>query len=140
VWASCRRRSGHFGRDRAAHAPGRPRSAAHGHSLEGSGRIGPVSWQPHQQGLEVTLFVQADFEASEEFEGVRSVAEHLLAALNKPSARALIAAANLPGNSSALVQATFLEQARLLGFVDESRGLFADYPTSASPRLLPAPR
>jgi hypothetical protein len=51
--------------------------------------------------------------------------------MNRAATRALILAANQPGHSSALVQAAFLDHARALGFVNESRGLFATYETSA---------
>jgi hypothetical protein len=54
----------------------------------------------------------------------------MLAHLSTPEAQALLAAANAPGQSSALVQATFMTYARELGFVDETKGLFASYATS----------
>src|SRR5690606_36829857 len=41
--------------------------------------------------------------------------------------------ANQPGRSSAAVQAVFLEQARELGFKDESTGLFKEYASALRP-------
>lgn len=45
--------------------------------------------------------------------------------------QALLREANLPGQSSGLVQATFTEFARDLGFVAESTGLFDNYENRA---------
>jgi hypothetical protein len=54
----------------------------------------------------------------------------LLSHLNDPAALAQINDANAPGNSSALVQAAFLNYASRLGFVSEAKGLFKGYATS----------
>jgi hypothetical protein len=83
--------------------------------------------------VELTVFVRHDYEKSAEFAGVASVADRLLSHLNGPAARASVAAVNLPGSSSGLVQGTFLEFSRELGFVDESTGLFASYESRLRP-------
>lgn len=81
--------------------------------------------------VELTELFQHHLDGSKELSDVRDVAHKLLEHLNEPAAQNLVRIANAPGNSSALVQATFLEYARELGFVDESTGLFAGYVTSA---------
>jgi len=76
-------------------------------------------------------FVQKQLSGGEEWAAVHGIAEQLLAHLNEPDAQRSLAVANMPGQSSALVQATFAEFARDLGFVDESRGLFDNYENRA---------
>jgi hypothetical protein len=80
--------------------------------------------------VELTSFAQQSIEGTKELELVRKIADDLLTHLNTPDAQSQLAAANLPGRSSALVQATFTTYAREVGFADESKGLFASYPTS----------
>ncbi|MCB0977381.1 MAG: hypothetical protein KDB02_07970 [Acidimicrobiales bacterium] len=64
---------------------------------------------------------------------MRAIADALYEHLDSPEATALIRAANQPGRSSADVQNVFLEEARQLGFVDESKGLFSDYLSALRP-------
>src|SRR4051812_22014526 len=81
--------------------------------------------------VELTEFSRQDVVGTDELIAVQRIAHELLAHLNGADAQTLLAAANLPRSSSALVQASFLAFARELGFVDESKGLFENYPTSA---------
>lgn len=78
-----------------------------------------------------TEFIQDAFESTAEYESVGIVSNQLLEHLNLPASRALLKEANLPGHSSATVQATFETFSRDLGFVSEAKGLFAEYETSA---------
>jgi hypothetical protein len=55
----------------------------------------------------------------------------LLEHLNTEDALRSIATANRPGSSSQEIQGVFREFAHTLGFVNESRGLFEGYDTSA---------
>lgn len=81
--------------------------------------------------IQVKDYVQEPFEDSQEYAEVFGIARDLLAHLNNPQVQNLIQTANAPGLSSALVQNTFLAQARELGFVNESRGLFQGYDNKA---------
>jgi len=76
-------------------------------------------------------FVQNQLRDDDGWTAVHLIAQQLLAHLNEPEAQRSLAVANMPGQSSALVQATFAEFARNLGFVDESRGLFESYENRA---------
>lgn len=78
-----------------------------------------------------TEFVQGPVRESEEYERVVGVSDALLNHLNTPEARELLAAANLPGLSSAMVQATFDRFSSGLGFLSEAKGLFAKYENKA---------
>ena len=75
----------------------------------------------------MTSYVRADYADSPDVAAVKEVATSLLDHLNTPEAQGLLALANLPGQSSAMVQASFNVFATELGFVDESRGLFEGY-------------
>lgn len=66
-----------------------------------------------------------------EWRDVSAVAERLRAHLSTPEAARRIAAANQPGASSIEVQAVFRDFALEIGFLDESKGLFHGYETSA---------
>ena len=77
--------------------------------------------------VEAVHFVQEPFAESSEYSEVQAIASKLLQHLNEPDVIAQITEGNVPGASSALVQNTFLDQARSLGFRDESKGLFAGY-------------
>lgn len=66
-----------------------------------------------------------------EYLQVADIATRLRDHLNSEEAQARIAAANRPAASSHEVQAVFRDFALELGFVDESKGLFAGYKTSA---------
>jgi hypothetical protein len=81
--------------------------------------------------VELTEYSREDVQGTDELLAVQRIACELLAHLNSPGAQALLAEANLPRSSSALVQASFIDFAHELGFVDESKGLFLNYPTSA---------
>jgi hypothetical protein len=76
-------------------------------------------------------FVQEQFGDDAEWKAVHGIAAHLLAHLNEPDAQQSLADAKMPGQSIALVQATFAEFARDLGFVDESMVLFDSYENRA---------
>lgn len=83
--------------------------------------------------MERADFERADVVGSPEHQAVRAIADALYEHLDSPEATALIRAANQPGRSSADVQNVFLEEARQLGFVDESKGLFSDYLSALRP-------
>lgn len=72
----------------------------------------------------LTKYVQQPLEGSAEWRRVSAIADELHAHLSTPEAKARIADANQPGRSSAVVQATFGEFARGLGFENERVGLF----------------
>ena len=61
-------------------------------------------------------FVQQPLEDTDEWRKVARLADRLCEHLNSPGAAARIEAANLPGQSSAVVQAAFGEFAGELGF------------------------
>jgi hypothetical protein len=79
----------------------------------------------------MTAYVQEAFVDTVEYAEVRAVAERLLDHLNTEAAQALLLGANMPGLSTAVVQASFGAFARDVGFVDESKGLFANYENKA---------
>lgn len=77
------------------------------------------------------VYVHPELKGSPEYEAVERISDSLLAHLNEPEARDLLAAANLPGTSSAFVQASFGRFSDGLGFVSEAKGLFAKYPNKS---------
>ena len=79
----------------------------------------------------MTAYAQAEVVDTAEYQSVVRVADSLLAHLNTSVVQELLGEANLPGVSSAMVQASFRAFAEEAGFVDESRGLFASYEGSA---------
>jgi hypothetical protein len=81
--------------------------------------------------VELKEFFQQHLEGSAELLQVRRIARTLLAHLKQRDTQTRLTTANAPGYSSGLVEATFVDFARQLGFVDESVGLFAGYSTSA---------
>ncbi|HVF75318.1 MAG TPA: hypothetical protein VM938_09730 [Acidimicrobiales bacterium] len=81
--------------------------------------------------MQLTVLVQGWYESSEEFAQVAAVAERLRDHLGGGEMARLVTELNQPGASSALIQRTFLQFARDLGFRDESKGLFAEYDNSA---------
>lgn len=83
--------------------------------------------------MERVDFVQDSYRATAEYESVLSVADRLLRHLRDPLVAEAILDANQPGRSSADVQGAFLEQARELGFRDESTGLFKEYASALRP-------
>lgn len=68
-----------------------------------------------------------------EFRAVQDISDKLLEHLNTPSALELMLRANMPGISSAEVQATFLPFASELGFTSEAKGLFLEYENKLRP-------
>jgi hypothetical protein len=78
-------------------------------------------------------FVQDSYRATVEYESVLDIADRLFVHLREPSVVDAILEANQPGRSSAAVQEVFLEQARELGFRDESKGLFKEYASALRP-------
>lgn len=78
-----------------------------------------------------TKFVQPQFAGSVEYQTVTGISDRLLSHLNEPEPQRLLAAANAPGQSSALVQASFEVFAADLGFTSEAKGLFGDYDNKA---------
>lgn len=81
--------------------------------------------------MERVDFVQEHFVGTVEYRGVLAIADALRNHLVIAEVAAQIVSANQPGRSSADVQNVFLDQARELGFRDESKGLFVEYPSSA---------
>jgi hypothetical protein len=79
------------------------------------------------------VFVQARYADSAENAQVMAISDRLLAHLNTPEALALMLRANMPGISSAEVQATFLPYAVELGFASEKKGLFLKYHSNLRP-------
>jgi hypothetical protein len=74
--------------------------------------------------ISLTKYVQAPLSASDEWKQVASIADDLQGHLTTDEALARIREANQPGRSSAVVQATFGEFVRDLGFESERVGLF----------------
>ncbi len=75
--------------------------------------------------------VQAPHSGSADWGEVLGLADSLVEHLEEPIVAGRLEEANQPGQSSAIVQGVFLEEARRLGFVDESKGLFESYTSSA---------
>jgi hypothetical protein len=80
-----------------------------------------------------TIYEQNQYADTEESRAVRALSDLLLAHLNTSEALDLMLAANLPGMSSAEVQATFLPYATELGFTSEAKGLFLEYENKLRP-------
>jgi hypothetical protein len=74
--------------------------------------------------------VQEQLVDTDESRAVLGIADALREFLIVAEVAAQIVSANQPGRSSADVQNVFLDQARGLGFRDESRGLFKEYVSS----------
>lgn len=81
--------------------------------------------------IERVDMVQDASSGSPEWAEVLALAESLVAHLEEPAVAARLEEANQPGQSSAMVQDVFVQEARRLGFVDESKGLFRTYTSSA---------
>lgn len=75
--------------------------------------------------------MQTEFADSNEYKTVEGISDRLLAHLDEPESQRLLAAANAPGQSSALVQASFEVFAADLGFTSEAKGLFGNYDNKA---------
>lgn len=78
-----------------------------------------------------TQYVQHNHQVTPQYHEVCRISDELLNHLNQPGAQDLLAEANAPGRSSALVQASFAAFAGDLGFRDEAKGLFAAYENRA---------
>jgi hypothetical protein len=76
-------------------------------------------------------FVQTPYADTDQYRRVTAIADELRDFLMIEEIAIQILSANRPGRSSADVQRVFLDHALRLGFRDESRGLFAEYPSSA---------
>ncbi|MCU1497577.1 MAG: hypothetical protein JWM47_1530 [Acidimicrobiales bacterium] len=78
-------------------------------------------------------FVQETYRLTDEWKAVLAIADDLALHLRLPATSALLLTANQPGQSSAMVQRVFREEAQRLGFRDESRGLFETYQSGLRP-------
>lgn len=78
-------------------------------------------------------FVQEGYRSSDEYRAVLAVADLLLGHLREDFVYARVVAANQPGRSSGDIQEVFVEEARALGFIDESKGLFKEYTSALRP-------
>lgn len=80
-----------------------------------------------------TVLVQGAHAETAEHAQILDLSDRLLAHLNTADARGLMAAANMPGMSSAEVQASFLPFALDAGFTSEAKGLFDEYENRLRP-------
>ena len=78
-------------------------------------------------------YVQVPYVNSEEWIKVVRLADQLWDHLNSPDAAKQINAANQPGQSSAVIQATFGDFAHELGFENEKTGLFFEVELALRP-------
>ena len=76
--------------------------------------------------VELKKFVLSEISGTPTYTRVVSIADRLHAHLNEPESLARIQEVNQPGNSSSLVQDTFLKYAEQLGFYSEKKGLFKE--------------
>lgn len=81
--------------------------------------------------MERLYMVQQPFEDSDEWRQVAGLADLLVEYLELPEVASQLDDANQPGQSSAIVQGVFLQEALRLGFANESKGLFESYASSA---------
>ena len=75
----------------------------------------------------ISHFVQDPFRHSSEWLAVKDISMALHRYLTQDDVKAEICKSNQPGASSGDVQQRILSYANQLGFVDESKGLFANY-------------
>lgn len=80
-----------------------------------------------------TVYAQQRHADEPGFQQVNAISDELLDHLNTDGARELMERANMPGVSSAEVQATFLPFALELGFTSEAKGLFKEYANKLRP-------
>jgi hypothetical protein len=80
-----------------------------------------------------TIYVQNAYLNDEQHREVMDISDQLLDHLNTEAALDLMLRANMPGISSAEVQATFLHFATELGFTSEAKGLFLEYENRLRP-------
>lgn len=81
--------------------------------------------------MERVDMVQDPYSGTAEWSEVLGLVDELVVYLQEPRTARRLQEANQPGHSSARVQAVFIEEALRLGFVDESKGLFHSYTSSA---------
>jgi hypothetical protein len=79
------------------------------------------------------IYQQDRYAKTDEARAVMDISDRLLDHLNTEDALGLMVAANMPGVSSAQVQATFLPFATDLGFTSEAKGLFLEYENKLRP-------
>ncbi|QXC59595.1 hypothetical protein KSP35_14515 [Aquihabitans sp. G128] len=77
--------------------------------------------------------VQRALAGTDEWHRVVGIADRLDRHLQEPAVMDRLLTANQPGQSSGLVQATFLHEAIALGFRSEAKGLFAAYESGLRP-------
>lgn len=75
-------------------------------------------------------FVQSEWKDKAEWAKVLQIADALTDHMNLPATKKAIDAANQPGKKSSEVQNVLLEFLIGLGFKDEAKGLFQDYPNA----------
>lgn len=75
--------------------------------------------------------VQEPYAGSAEWSEVVALTDTLVDYLNRKDIAERLDQANQPRQSSARVQAVFIDEARRLGFTDESKGLFESYRSRA---------
>ena len=80
-----------------------------------------------------TIYQQDEYAGTDAHRLVEDISDQLLDHLNTEDALRLMLEANLPGISSAQVQATFMPFATDLGFTSEARGLFLEYENKLRP-------
>lgn len=81
--------------------------------------------------IERVDMVQDRYSGTAEWSEVLGLVDELVAYLQKAAIAKRLQTANQPGRSSSHVQAAFIEEARRLGFVYESKGHFESYTTRA---------
>jgi len=72
-------------------------------------------------------FIQINWELTAEWQLVSAIADEIIKYLSGKEIMDLISIANQPGKKSTEIQDVLLEKTKELGFVDESKGLFAEY-------------
>lgn len=75
-------------------------------------------------------FIQDTFASSQEWTRVLEIANDLYGYLSNPKVAQEIDEVNVPGASSKEIQNVLLRKAEIIGFRDESKGLFRDYPNN----------
>jgi hypothetical protein len=80
---------------------------------------------------DLRVFARHDKRDLPDWRRADDLAQQLKTHIDKPEVAQLLAAANSPGSSSALVQAAFVDFATKLGFKSECTGLFDGYANSS---------
>ena len=81
--------------------------------------------------VELMVYVQKEYEESQEYNEVLNIANMLLNDLNTGEVLDRINIANQPGNQSTIIQNEILNEVKAYGFVSEKKGLFLKYKTPA---------